>query len=82
MQLYLSFDRLFINMKVYLLLLCFAISISHGEGNPFLDGYYQRDNPFLDGYVQDTNPFLDGYIQDTNPFMDGYVQDKSVFGFE
>ena len=69
-------------MKYILLIYLFASSFLFAEGNPFLDGYYQRDNPFLDGYVQDTNPFLDGYIQRDNPFLDGYVQDKSVFGFD
>ena len=59
-------------MKYVLLISLFISSFLFAEGNPFLDGYYQRDNPFLDGYVQDSNPFADGYIQDTNPFLDGY----------
>mgnify|MGYP005997242311 CR=1 FL=1 len=75
MQLYKSFDRLNINMKGYLSLLCFIILPVFAGGNPLADGYYQRSNPLADGYIQDVNPLADGYIQRTNPLADGYVQD-------
>ena len=44
-------------MKNIFLISLFLSPSLFADGNPFLDGYYQRDNPFGEGYVQDKSVF-------------------------